>query len=300
MLRLIGVKPITLRFLRQTRLLEGFGSKGTAKIDTNPRVSHSESQGRKIPLKRKAPKAESNDLDNLLASTGISELIAKDFGAASKQPEDLIDERDASGKTSPEFDSISPSDGSKIKLQADQSSEGFSDSPLRLLNLLTAVDHKHCRGCGAVFQFERSHREGYVDLTRLDKGLQKREATNTPEVSQVLKSLISERIGSGGVVNKLRALKTTSSTAGVQLEDSLGAEPPAKELAKEALLDGHAEMYSVEDYLNDTIGLENLEDLENLFEDKIVLKDICDRCVHLKNNDIDKVRAVEINLESSF
>lgn len=300
MLRLIGVKPISLWFLRETRLLRAFGTKGTSKPDRPPRVPRSETQGKKFPLKPKFKHPESENLDELLASAGISELMAGGLSGipTPTKPGDI--ETDQVGSIPPLSEPKATTYSSENKLQTKEAAETFADSPLRLLNLLSVVDHKHCRGCGAVFQFEQAHREGYVDLTRLDKRLQKREAAETPDVSQVLRSLISERTGSGGVSHKLRALKTMSNTTSTQTADLLEEQQPVKELAKEALADGHTEMYSVEDYLNDTIGLENIEHLENLFEDKIVQKDICDRCVHLKNNDVDKVRAVEINLESSF
>lgn len=162
------------------------------------------------------------------------------------------------------------------------------------------VDHKHCRGCGAVFQFEQQGKEGYVDLTRLDKGLEKRQSETNPDLSHVLRSLISERRGSGGLANKLRAVGQPVGQSLLDTAEPSQEEQSAKTQAKEQLEDGHSEMYSVDDYLEDTIGLENIKEVEDLFEDKIVQKDICDRCVHLKSGDLDKVRSVEINLESSF
>lgn len=131
----------------------------------------------------------------------------------------------------------------------------------RLLEIMDKVDEKQCRGCGCKFQFERENFEGYIDLKRIQS-----EAKSTLNVEEIMAKL-------AGSANKP------------------GFEGSAKQ-------DGSLP-YGVEDYLKEDVGLEGVAELEALFEEKIVKKDICDRCVLINHGEFDKLRQIEVNIEST-
>lgn len=160
------------------------------------------------------------------------------------------------------------------KIQEKNDSEAKVDAKLpglRLVEMLEKVDEKQCRGCGAKFQFEDQRKEGYIDLKRL------KSAENGVDANEVLEKLA----GLGGTMDQDKA-------------SELYEEP------REPQVSSDGKMYSVEDYENDPVFLDSIKEVEEIFEDKVIPKDICDRCVLINNSKYKELREIEINIESNF
>lgn len=144
-----------------------------------------------------------------------------------------------------------------------------SQPGMRLIEMLEKVDEKQCRGCGAMFQFEDQRKEGYIDLNRL------KTASHNATVSEVLDKL------AGG----MSSLDTQ--TAGDMYEQPSNTNS-----------DTDRRMYTLQDYENDPLLLDSINEIEEIFEGSFMPKDICDRCVMLNSGRYKEMRDIEVNIES--
>ncbi len=156
--------------------------------------------------------------------------------------------------------------GSGIDQLVDGRSEQPRQTGTRLLDLLDRVDEKQCRGCGAKFQFDDKNREGFIELSRV-----KTDAGEV-EVQTVLQKLL---------LNNSRPAKPAD-------ELEAASEPDEAE----------QKQYSVEDYENDPLTLESVEQVERLFEEKVVKKELCDRCVFINEGNFERLKDIQVNIES--
>ena len=159
--------------------------------------------------------------------------------------------------------------GSGIEELLEPNPETAKPSPIstkaRLLEMLDRIDDKQCRGCGAKFQFEQEKKEGYIDLGRLKKD------GDELDIKKVIEKMIVDR-------NTSQDLDEAT-----QDSESRTSEP---------------QLFSVQDYEKDAEGLEGLEEVEQLFEQKVAKREICDRCVLISNGEFEKLREIEVNIES--
>jgi hypothetical protein len=139
----------------------------------------------------------------------------------------------------------------------------------KLLDMLEKVDKKQCRGCGAKFQFDDKTKEGHIDLKRL-----KPEDTDL-KIEELIEKLVMQK---------------ANIDAGT--DASLHEEP------ENAAQTNNMRQYTLEDYENDPLGLNSIEEVEALFEEKIVPKEICDRCVLINNGRYQELKEIEVNIES--
>jgi hypothetical protein len=156
----------------------------------------------------------------------------------------------------------------------------YRESKASLLDILEKVDEKQCRGCGAHFQFDAPLKEGYIDLRRIKA---------TP-ISKSQEQLLAKTI-------RQRKFKEP----GDDNEDEGEEEHTIiQEIGDKREGQDTAKMYTVRDYQNDNISLEDVKDLEDLFEGKVIKKDICDRCMMINQGDFEKLKKIEANIDSKF
>lgn len=174
--------------------------------------------------------------------------------------------KDTTKVTQADLDSLLQGSGVDKLLEGSQQQP--REAGTRLLHLLERVDDKQCRGCGAKFQFEDRHSEGYIELSRV------KTESGEVEVSEVLHKLL---------LNNSRPQKRADA------QDLQEDESEAEQ-----------KMYSVEDYENDPLALESVEQVERLFEEKVTKKELCDRCVSINEGDFERVKDIQANIESGL
>ena len=185
------------------------------------------------------------------------------FGRGGKKPS-LREARPKEGGPVTQADLERLIEGTGIETLVEGHAAPPRDTGTRLLDLLERVDEKQCRGCGAKFQFEDKRREGYIELARV------KSAAGEVEVREVLQQLL----GSG-------------SQARGEAEEGPAEESPGQ-------------MYSVEQYEEDPLTLESVEQVEQLFEEKVVKKELCDRCVYINEGNYERLKDIQTNIESTL
>ena len=138
----------------------------------------------------------------------------------------------------------------------------------RLLAMLERVDDKQCRGCGAKFQFDNEGKEGYISVTRV------KQEEKEKDLHEILEKLLVD------------SKKNPEDMASLIEEEVDPEEAPSDK------------MYDVDGYESDRINIENIEELESIFEKKVMKREICDRCVMINNGEYGKMKDIGVNIES--
>jgi hypothetical protein len=141
----------------------------------------------------------------------------------------------------------------------------------KLIEMLDTIDEKQCRGCGAKFQFDDSTKEGHIDLKRI------RSKNPDAKMEELIEKLVTQK----------SSFSKGDST-------SLHEEPENSNKGADRRL------YTLEEYENDPLSLNSIQEIESLFEEKVLPKEVCDRCVLINRGDYEDIRKIEVNIESIF